>query len=59
MLTHVTGLDPTLANLGLGLALILQKRRAPEAPFRLPVAVPVIGLVLALAALAAAPADLA
>lgn len=36
------------------LALILQKRRAPEAPFRVPMAVPVVGLVLSLAALAGA-----
>jgi len=36
------------------LALILQKRRAPEAPFRVPMAVPVVGLVLSLAALAVA-----
>lgn len=33
------------------LALILQKRREPDAPFRVPVTVPVLGLVLALAAL--------
>ena len=33
------------------LALILLKRRAPEAPFRVPMAVPVAGLLLALAAL--------
>ncbi|MFT7596158.1 MAG: APA family basic amino acid/polyamine antiporter [Paracoccaceae bacterium] len=33
------------------LALIFQKRRAPEAPFRVPMAVPVVGLILSLAAL--------
>jgi basic amino acid/polyamine antiporter, APA family len=33
------------------LALILQKRRAPEAPFRVPMAVPWVGFVLSLAAL--------
>lgn len=36
------------------LALIVQKRRAPDAPFRVPMAVPVVGLVLSLAALAVA-----
>jgi amino acid transporter len=36
------------------LALILEKRRAPGAPFQVPMAVPVLGLVLAGAALAAA-----
>ncbi|MCA0869720.1 APC family permease [Seohaeicola saemankumensis] len=36
------------------LALILQKRRDPQAPFRVPMAVPVVGLVLSLAALAVA-----
>ena len=36
------------------LALIFEKRRAPAAPFRVPMAVPVLGLVLAGAALAAA-----
>ena len=36
------------------LALIFEKRRAPEAPFRVPMMVPVLGLVLAGAALAAA-----
>ncbi|GGH30246.1 amino acid/polyamine/organocation transporter, APC superfamily [Cribrihabitans marinus] len=35
-------------------ALIVQKRRAPEAAFRVPMAVPVLGLVLALAAFAVA-----
>ncbi len=34
------------------LALISLKRRVPEAPFRVPMAVPVLGLMLALAALA-------
>ena len=34
------------------LALILQKRRLPEAPFRVPMAVPVVGLVLSALALA-------
>ncbi|MGB2203441.1 MAG: APC family permease, partial [Pseudooceanicola atlanticus] len=33
------------------LALILLKRRAPDAPFRVPMAVPVVGLVLSLGAL--------
>jgi len=33
------------------LALIFQKRRAPEAPFRVPMAVPVVGLILSLGAL--------
>lgn len=33
------------------LALILLKRREPDAPFKVPMAVPVVGLVLALAAL--------
>jgi basic amino acid/polyamine antiporter, APA family len=33
------------------LALILQKRRVPEAPFRVPMLVPVVGLILSLAAL--------
>ena len=33
------------------LALILQKRRAPEAPFRVPMLVPVVGMILSLAAL--------
>ncbi|WP_083099379.1 APC family permease [Pseudophaeobacter leonis] len=36
------------------LALILQKRRQPEALFQVPMAVPVLGLVLALAALSTA-----
>jgi APA family basic amino acid/polyamine antiporter len=36
------------------LALILQKRRQPKAPFQVPMAVPVLGLVLALAALSTA-----
>lgn len=36
------------------LALIVQKRRAPAAPFRVPMAVPVVGLVLAGGALAVA-----
>lgn len=36
------------------LALIVQKRRTPDAPFRVPMAVPVVGLVLSLAALAVA-----
>lgn len=36
------------------LALILQKRRRPDAPFRVPMAVPVVGLVLSMAALATA-----
>jgi basic amino acid/polyamine antiporter, APA family len=36
------------------LALILQKRRAPDAPFRVPMAVPVLGLILSLTALSAA-----
>ncbi|MCV2888813.1 APC family permease [Ruegeria aquimaris] len=35
-------------------ALIVQKRREPEARFRVPMAVPVVGLVLSLAALAVA-----
>lgn len=35
-------------------ALIVQKRRAPEARFRIPMAVPVLGLVLSLAALSVA-----
>lgn len=34
------------------IALIVQKRRAPEAPFRVPMAVPVVGTILSLAALA-------
>jgi len=34
------------------LALIVQKRRAPDAPFRVPMAVPVLGLVASLVALA-------
>lgn len=33
------------------LALILQKRRVPEAPFRVPMLVPVVGMILSLAAL--------
>ncbi len=33
------------------LALIFQKRRAPDAPFRVPMVVPVVGLILSLAAL--------
>ncbi len=41
------------------LALILQKRRAPDAPFRVPMSVPVAGLVLSLAALSVALAGLA
>ncbi|OIQ44383.1 MAG: amino acid permease [Roseobacter sp. MedPE-SW] len=36
------------------LALILQKRRQPEAPFQVPMAVPVVGLLLSLLALATA-----
>lgn len=36
------------------LALILQKRRQPEAPFQVPFAVPVVGLILSLLALATA-----
>lgn len=36
------------------LALILQKRRAPQAAFRVPMAVPVLGLALSLAALSVA-----
>ncbi|WP_281954549.1 APC family permease [Pseudophaeobacter arcticus] len=36
------------------LALILQKRRQPEAPFRISMAVPVLGLVMSLLALATA-----
>ncbi len=36
------------------LALVLEKRRAPEAPFRVPMFVPVAGLILALGALALA-----
>lgn len=36
------------------LALIAMKRRAPDAPFRVPMVVPVLGLVLSLIALAAA-----
>ena len=36
------------------LALILQKRRAPDAPFRVPMVVPVVGFVLSLAALTVA-----
>jgi amino acid transporter len=36
------------------LALILQKRRAPDAPFRILMAVPVVGLILSSAALMAA-----
>lgn len=35
-------------------ALILQKRRQPDAPFRVPVAVPVVGLILSLVAFATA-----
>lgn len=34
------------------LSLILEKRRAPQAPFRVPMAVPVVGLFLSLGALA-------
>lgn len=41
------------------LALIFEKRRAPAAPFRVPAAVPVLGLVLSLAALATAIRGLA
>lgn len=40
------------------LALILQKRRDPEASFRVPLAVPVLGLVLSLAALVVALAGM-
>ncbi len=36
------------------LALIVQKRRAPEAPFKVPMAVPVVGFLLAAGALAVA-----
>ncbi|MGD9865332.1 MAG: amino acid permease, partial [Pseudodonghicola sp.] len=36
------------------LALILQKRRAPQAAFRVPMIVPVLGLVLSAGALATA-----
>ncbi|MFC3615535.1 APC family permease [Lutimaribacter marinistellae] len=35
-------------------ALVLEKRRSPEAPFRVPMAVPVVGLVLSLTALTVA-----
>ncbi len=41
------------------LALILQKRRAPQAPFRVSMAVPVLGLVLSVGALAVALAGMA
>ena len=40
------------------LALIVQKRREPSAPFRVPMAVPVVGLVLSLGALSVAIAGL-
>ncbi len=54
---HVTFLAEMTSAILLGvfslvnLALILEKRRRPQAPFRVPMAVPVLGLILSLSAL--------
>jgi amino acid transporter len=53
-LAEVTSTILLMVFVLVNLALIVQKRRAPDAPFRVPMAVPVVGLVLSLAALTVA-----